>query len=209
MITAEELKAVVNPVEIIGEYVRLTKSPRAKEFSGLCPFHSEKTPSFRLNPDSGLWCCHGCGIGGDVLRFVEKVEGLDFRGAFAKLASIAGLPVESQQYEPTLEFKLSGNEARAFDHWAYLKKQRLQHRWTALDDELQTCQVFLEGFFFDDNPDRVKVSRIHHRMNTLHEAKAVIEQELNKLETEPASFVEPFLRKFYSDTDVRSLAEVA
>ena len=206
MLTAEELKAAVDPVEIIDGYVRLRKAK--KEWFGCCPFHEDRTPSFRVNPDSGLWFCHGCGLGGDVLSFVEKAEGLDFRGAFAKLAAIAGIPVESQPYEPTLEFKLSGNEAKAFDNWVWLKKQRLLHRWSALGDELQAAQVFIEGFWFDDNPDQVKVDAIHRRMNLLHEAKAVVEQNLDRLDLDPSSFVEPFLRKFYSDTDVRALTEV-
>ncbi len=207
MITAEELKAVVNPVEIIGGYVRLRKS--GKEWTGCCPFHEDRTPSFYVNPDSGLWYCHPCGFGGDILTFVEKVEGLDFRGAFAKLAAIAGIPAESQTYEPTLEFKLSGNEAKPFDNWIWLRKQRLLHRWSALVDELQAAQVFIEGFWFDENPDQVTIGAIHRRMNLLHEAKAVIEAELDKLEFDPSSFVEPFLRKFYSDATVRELTEVA
>ena len=207
MLTAEELKSVVEPVKVIGEYVRLRKS--GKEWTGCCPFHEDRTPSFRVNPDSGLWYCHTCGFGGDILTFVEKAEGLDFRGAFAKLAAIAGIPAESQTYEPTLEFKLSGNEAKPFDNWIWLRKQRLLHRWSALVDELQAAQVFIEGFWFDENPDQVKIAAIHRRMNLLHEAKAVIEAELDKLEFDPSSFVELFLRKFYSDETVRELTEVA
>ena len=65
-----------------------------------------------------------------------------------------------------------------------------------------------ESFFFDDNPDQVKVEAIHHRMNLIHEAKAVIEQNLNKLDLDPSSFVEQFLAKFYGDATVRELVEV-
>ena len=104
---------------------------------------------------------------------------------------------------------MSGNEAKAFDHWVWLKKQRLQHRWDSLDDELRAGQVFIESFWFDENPDQVKIDAIHRRMNLLHEAKAVIEQNLDKLDLDPSSFVEPFLRKFYSDETVRELSEVA
>ena len=207
MLTAEELKSLVEPVKVIGEYVQLRKS--GKEWIGCCPFHEDRTPSFRVNPDSGLWFCHSCGFGWDVLTFVEKIEGLDFRGAFARLAAIAGIPVESQQYEPTLEFKLAGNEAKTFDYWLYLKKQRLLHRWATLGDELQAAQVFIQEFWFDENPDQVKVDAIHRRMNLLHEARAVIEAELDRLDLDPSAFVEPFLRKFYSDETVRDLAEVA
>ena len=73
MLTASELKAVVEPVKVIGEYVRLKKS--GKNWIGCCPFHEDKNPSFSLNPESELWYCHACGIGGDILTFVEKAEG--------------------------------------------------------------------------------------------------------------------------------------
>ena len=174
------------------------------------PVHEDRTPSFRPNPDSGLWYCHGCGVGGDILTFVERAEGLDFRGAFSKLASIAGLPGGSQAYEPTLEFKLAGGEASAFDHWLYLNKQRLQHRWLALDDDLKACQTFIEQFWSEEeNPDRKNVEAVHRHMNYTHEAKHLIEKQLDRLEMDPLTFVEPFLRRFYSNKDVRALAEVA
>ena len=70
-------------VEVISAYTPLRKS--GKEFVGLCPLHSEKTASFYLNEDKGTFYCHGCHEGGDVIAFIQKIEGLDFKGAIAHL----------------------------------------------------------------------------------------------------------------------------
>ncbi len=80
MITAEDLRRAVNPIDVIGGYVRLRKV--GKRHVGLCPFHTEKTPSFSVSPE-GLFHCFGCGKGGDLIRFLEMIEGLDFRGPSA------------------------------------------------------------------------------------------------------------------------------
>jgi len=70
-------------LSVISDYVPLRKSGR--EYSGLCVFHPEKTPSFYVNEDKGTFFCHGCHEGGDVITFIQKIEGLDFKGAIAHL----------------------------------------------------------------------------------------------------------------------------
>lgn len=82
-------------VEVVSAHVALKKAGRG--YSGLCPFHAEKTPSFTVNEDRGLYHCFGCGEGGTVFTFLMKMEGLDFRGAVEQLAQRAGirLPEES------------------------------------------------------------------------------------------------------------------
>jgi len=72
-----------NIVEVVSGYVPLRKS--GKEYTALCPFHSEKTPSFYVNEEKGLYYCHGCGERGDLITFVQKIEGVDFKGALAHL----------------------------------------------------------------------------------------------------------------------------
>jgi len=69
--------------EVIGSYVNLRRI--GKEYRGLCPFHNEKTPSFYVNEDKGVFNCFGCGEHGDVITFIEKIEGVDFKGALAHL----------------------------------------------------------------------------------------------------------------------------
>lgn len=70
-------------VEIISRYLSLRRS--GNEFSGLCPFHAEKTPSFSVNAGKGVFHCFGCGVGGDVFSFIMAIEKTDFRGALAHL----------------------------------------------------------------------------------------------------------------------------
>ena len=79
-------------VAVISESVPSLKR-RGRRFLGLCPFHQEKTPSFHVNPDSGLYYCFGCKETGDVFRFLERVEGYTFVEAVKSLAERAGIPI--------------------------------------------------------------------------------------------------------------------
>jgi DNA primase len=83
-------------VDLISGYVSLRKT--GKNHVGLCPFHAEKTPSFSVNPDKQIFHCFGCGVGGDVFKFLELQEGLNFPEAVKSLAGKAGitLPAETR-----------------------------------------------------------------------------------------------------------------
>ena len=73
-----EVRERANLVEVISAHTQLRKAgPRT--FKGLCPFHSEKTPSFHVNPEKGFFHCFGCGVGGDVFKFLELHEKLGFQ----------------------------------------------------------------------------------------------------------------------------------
>ena len=76
-------------VEVISEFVRLKKTGR--NFVGLCPFHAEKAPSFTVTPDKQMFYCFGCGVGGDVFKFVQLYEKLEFVDALRVLAERAGI----------------------------------------------------------------------------------------------------------------------
>lgn len=90
MDAVETIKRQVELVEFIGRSTPLQKSGRS--FKGLCPFHTEKTPSFYVFPERGNWRCFGtCGEGGDIFTFVQKRENTDFRGALRILAAEAGV----------------------------------------------------------------------------------------------------------------------
>ncbi len=93
MTIIDQIKQKLDIVEEIGAVVPLKKSGKA--YKGACPFHSERTPSFYVFPQTGTWRCFGCNEGGDIFTFVEKQQGLDFKEALALLAEKAGLPLES------------------------------------------------------------------------------------------------------------------
>ena len=80
----EELKTRADIQSIISGYVNLKRT--GKSYTGLCPFHKEKTPSFSVDPGRQLYHCFGCGEGGDVISFIMKVENLDFIEAAEFLA---------------------------------------------------------------------------------------------------------------------------
>ncbi|PIZ26057.1 MAG: DNA primase, partial [Chloroflexi bacterium CG_4_10_14_0_8_um_filter_57_5] len=89
----DEIKSRIDIVDLISESVKLRRA--GKNFSGLCPFHTEKTPSFIVSPDRQTWRCFGqCGEGGDVISFVMKKEGWNFGEALRSLAERAGVKLE-------------------------------------------------------------------------------------------------------------------
>ena len=85
----EQIRTRADLVEIVREHVRLRQV--GGQFTGLCPFHTEKTPSFRVTPQTQTWHCFGCDRGGDIFTFVELIEKIDFRGALEMLAERTGV----------------------------------------------------------------------------------------------------------------------
>ncbi|HEX8871624.1 MAG TPA: DNA primase [Candidatus Acidoferrum sp.] len=118
---ADRVKQQADIVRVVGEYVRLKKS--GKDFSGLCPFHQEKTPSFTVSPIKQIFYCFGCGKGGDVFNFVMDMEKCDFPEAVKVVAEKCGIPIprpkertpeerkENQQRAALIEMN---REAQAF-----------------------------------------------------------------------------------------------
>ncbi|HET9402708.1 MAG TPA: DNA primase [Candidatus Acidoferrales bacterium] len=89
--TAERVKQQADIVRVVGEYVRLKKT--GKDFSGLCPFHQEKTPSFTVSPIKQIFYCFGCGKGGDIFNFVMEMERCDFPDALRVVAEKCGISI--------------------------------------------------------------------------------------------------------------------
>ena len=85
----EEVKYRNRIDDVIGSYVNLKRA--GSNYQGLCPFHSEKTPSFTVFPNTETFHCFGCGAGGDVISFVMRAENLEYMGAIEFLAKRAGL----------------------------------------------------------------------------------------------------------------------
>ncbi len=90
----EEVRARTDIAEVVGRVVTLKRSGR--NLTGLCPFHNERTPSFNVIPEKGIYHCFGCGAGGDVIRFVQQAQGVDFMTAVKDLAQAAGITIQDR-----------------------------------------------------------------------------------------------------------------
>jgi DNA primase len=119
----DALKQQADIVRIVGDYVKLRKAG-AQNFSGLCPFHNEKTPSFSVHATRQFFHCFGCGVSGDVFSFVQKVENITFPEAVRLIAHKLGVPI------PKVEFS-SPQEAR-----------EAKLRMALLDVHERACEFF-------------------------------------------------------------------
>jgi DNA primase len=99
--TVERVKEAADIVEIVSAYTDLRRG--GERFTGLCPFHEERTPSFSVDAREKLYHCFGCGVGGDVIKFVEEKEGLGFPEAVETLADRYGVEVERETEDPRAE----------------------------------------------------------------------------------------------------------
>ncbi len=90
--TLERIKSACEIVDVVSQHVQLNK--RGRRFFGLCPFHTEKTPSFTVNPDLQIFHCFGCDTGGDVFRFIQEIDRVSFPEAVTFLAARAGIQLQ-------------------------------------------------------------------------------------------------------------------
>jgi DNA primase len=94
-VSIDQVQAAADMVEIVGQYTELRKA--GANYSGRCPFHEERTPSFSVNPTEKLYYCFGCGAGGNLFRFVQEKENLDFAAAVEHLADRYGIALEYEE----------------------------------------------------------------------------------------------------------------
>jgi DNA primase len=104
----EQLKSSVDIVKVVGEYVRLRRVGATGRYLGLCPFHQEKTPSFNVNQARQFYKCFGCGVGGDVLKFVMEVDGLTFPETLKLLSERHGIPMPQRPEFSDADSRLRG-----------------------------------------------------------------------------------------------------
>jgi DNA primase len=100
--SVRDVVAAADMVEVVSARTPLRRASGSR-FTGRCPFHEEKTPSFSVNPVEKLYYCFGCGKGGDVISFVRETEGLDFVGAVEWLADRFRVPIEVEEASPRVE----------------------------------------------------------------------------------------------------------
>lgn len=153
----EEIRSSNDIVDVVSQYVTLKRKGRS--FFGLCPFHKEKSPSFSVSPDKQIFHCFGCGVGGNVIHFISKIENLNFIDTLELLANRANitLPVLDTTYQDSKKIQLKAkvyeiNEIAAkFYHerlykpsskiaQEYVKKRKLDNR---------TLKSFLIGYSGD------------------------------------------------------------
>ena len=151
----EQLRANTDIESVISPYVNLRR--RGKNLVGLCPFHNEKTPSCTVYPENGSFYCFGCGVGGDVITFVRRMENLDYMEAVKQLADRAGMALPEDGYDDTLAKKrtavLAANRAAAkFFHAQLYTEQGRQALDYFLDRGLapETIRHFGLGFAPND-----------------------------------------------------------
>ncbi len=151
MSVVDEVKQRLDIVDIVGQYVQLQKAGR--NYKALCPFHSERTPSFFVSPERQSWHCFGaCGTGGDVLSFVMKRENLEFGEALRLLAERAGVTLTERRPEEEAErnrLREANESAASFYHRALLSSEAGQTAKRYLEErgqDLKTIQDFQLGY---------------------------------------------------------------
>ena len=121
----DEIRNTANIVEVVSSYVNLTKAGNV--FRGLCPFHSEKTPSFTVNPERRIFHCFGCGVGGNVFRFLMLHKGVSFPEAVSELAEKYGIDLprvepgvyRQNQHRKTSLYKVNALAQKYFEEELY------------------------------------------------------------------------------------------
>lgn len=146
----DDIKSRLDIVDVISEYIQL--KPAGVSFKALCPFHSEKTPSFIVSRERQRWHCFGCGEGGDIFSFVQKIENVDFPEALKILAQKAGVELIKEDPrvlgERNAQYRIAELAAKFWHHLLlsspqaqsareYLKKRGIQE---------ETCAEFLLGY---------------------------------------------------------------
>lgn len=164
MSAIDEAKQRLDIVDVVSDYITLQKSGR--NFKALCPFHTEKTPSFFVFPERGTWHCFGsCGTGGDIFSFVMKKEGIDFGEALRLLAQRAGVTLVSKQKERTKDKEAERlylvNEAAAqYYHHLLLNAKAAEIARSHLTRRGISKEI-MEGFQLGFSPDSWDALRQH------------------------------------------------
>ncbi|HHS13371.1 MAG TPA: DNA primase [bacterium] len=146
----QEIREATDIVEIVSQYVTLKK--KGKTFMGLCPFHTEKTPSFSVDPVRGFYHCFGCGAGGNVFTFLMETEKINFPEAVKTLAEKAGisLPIFSDERASDVENLYQANQfAAQYFRQVLLKKQAGKPALDYLTGrgfKAETIDTFMLGF---------------------------------------------------------------
>jgi DNA primase len=138
--TKERVKQAADIAEVVSPYTELVR--RGKDLWGLCPFHEERTPSFKVNPQDKLYFCFGCQASGDVFSFVEEKEGLSFPEAVEMLAERYGVEIERESEDPRAE-EARRRKARLWELLERTAKYYERYLWEA--PKAEKARAYLLG----------------------------------------------------------------
>lgn len=133
----DRIRDATDIVDLVSEHVQLTR--RGRNFLGLCPFHEEKTPSFSVNPDRQFYHCFGCGVGGDVFKFIQEIDRVTFVEAVKFLAERAGIALPERSGPSREETEAADNLYRAND-----LAQKYFHHLLLNDDVGASARTYLQ-----------------------------------------------------------------
>lgn len=140
-----EIKDRIDIVQVIGKYVNLKQA--GKNFSGSCPFHKEKTPSFIVSPDIQRYKCFGCGKSGDIFNFVQEIENIDFPEALEKLAKVAGVELKRTKVNTKYkEIKDINHIATKYYYNALLRDQKAMNYVQNRGISKESIRAFALGY---------------------------------------------------------------
>jgi DNA primase len=138
--SVDRVKEAADIVEIVSSHTDLQQ--RGQDYWGVCPFHEERTPSFKVNPRDKLYYCFGCEASGDVFRFVEEKEGLAFASAVELLAERYGVELKREQEDPRAEERRR-RKARLWELLELTAKYYERYLWDA--QKARRARGYLEG----------------------------------------------------------------
>lgn len=183
----DEIKSANDIVDVVGEYVTLRRT--GTSYKGLCPFHKEKTPSFSVSSEKQIFHCFGCGLGGDVVRFVMNAENISFQEAIELLADRAkiDLPQDNSnidlarvKYKERL-FAINLESAKYFRNNLYLPEAKMAQEYAnkrKLDNE--TVKKFGLGFAFGTKNDLLQhLLSLGYTPDEMVDAGVVIKNDSN------------------------------
>ncbi len=152
--TVEDVRQATDIVDVISQYVRLQK--RGKNYLGLCPFHTEKTPSFTVNREKGLYHCFGCGVGGNVFTFLTQYEKISFSEALRQLAARANitLPSYNREKQNDVDEVLDVNEKANRYYRDMLRSDEGADALSYLREKRRFTEETVEKFMLGYAPDR-------------------------------------------------------
>ena len=159
---AQLVKQQADIVKIIGDYVRLKKAG-AQNFSGLCPFHKEKSPSFSVHATRQFFHCFGCGVSGDVFTFIQKVENVSFPESVRFVAQKCGIPLPKREFSSEEEAQESRQRTKL------LELHELATAW--FEEQLRSPEGALAREYLTGRglkPEEIQKFRIGYATDSFH-----------------------------------------